>query len=52
MKKPLNLKKLLLPNVPYILAGLYATNFGEAWRIRHVFQTKENSYCIPKLKFD
>jgi len=33
MKKPLNLKKLLLPNVPYILAGLYATNFGEAWRM-------------------
>lgn len=20
--------------------------------IRHVFQTKENSYCIPELKFD
>ena len=33
MKRQVNLKKLLLPNVPYILAGLYATNFGEAWRM-------------------
>lgn len=33
MKQPVNLKKLLLPNVPYILTGLFATNFGEAWRM-------------------
>ena len=33
MKKPLNIKKLLLLNLPYILMGLFATNFGEAWRL-------------------
>ena len=33
MKKPLNIKKLVLLNLPYLLAGLFATNFGEAWRM-------------------
>ena len=33
MKKPLDIKKLLLLNMPYILMGLFATNFGEAWRM-------------------
>ena len=33
MKKQLDLKKLLLLNMPYILMGLFATNFGEAWRM-------------------
>ena len=33
MKKQLNIKKLLLLNMPYILMGLFATNFGEAWRM-------------------
>ena len=32
MKKQLDIKKLLLLNLPYILMGLFATNFGEAWR--------------------
>ena len=32
MKKQLNIKKLVLLNLPYILMGLFATNFGEAWR--------------------
>ena len=27
------IKKLLILNLPYILVGLFATNFGEAWRI-------------------
>ena len=31
--KQRNLKKLLLLNLPYILMGLFATNFGEAWRL-------------------
>ena len=26
-------KKLILLNMPYILLGLFATNFGEAWRM-------------------
>ena len=33
MKKTLNIKKLILLNMPYILLGLFATNFGEAWRM-------------------
>ena len=27
------LKKLLLPNLPYVIMGAVATNFGEAWRM-------------------
>ena len=33
MKKQINIKKLILLNLPYILVGLFATNFGEAWRL-------------------
>ena len=33
MKKTMNIKKLILLNMPYILMGLFATNFGEAWRM-------------------
>ena len=33
MKKPLDMKKLVLLNLPYLLMGLFATNFGEAWRM-------------------
>ena len=31
--KNVNIKKLLILNIPYILLGLFATNLGEAWRI-------------------
>ena len=33
MKKQLDIKKLLILNLPYILMGLFATNFREAWRM-------------------
>ena len=33
MKKTLDIKKLILLNMPYILMGLFATNFGEGWRM-------------------
>ena len=33
MKKQFDIKKLVLLNMPYILMGLFATNFGEAWRM-------------------
>ena len=33
MKKTLDIKKLILLNMPYILLGLFATNLGEAWRM-------------------
>lgn len=31
--KKINLKKLLILNVPYVLIGAVATNLGEAWRL-------------------
>ena len=33
MKKPLNIKKFLLPNIPYVFIALFATKLGQAWRI-------------------
>ena len=29
----MNLKKRLIPNIPYVLIGLFATNLGEGWRL-------------------
>ena len=31
--KNVNIKKLQILNIPYILLGLFATNLGEAWRL-------------------
>jgi len=28
-----NIKKLVIPNIPYVLLGLYSTKIGEAWRM-------------------
>ena len=33
MKKPVNIKKFLLSNLPYVFIGLFATNLGEAFRL-------------------
>lgn len=33
MKNKFNIKKLVLSNLPYVLLGFFATNFGEAWRM-------------------
>lgn len=27
------IKRLLIPNIPYVVIGLVATNLGEAWRL-------------------
>ena len=40
MKKQLDIKKLLLLNMPYILMGLFATNFGEGWRMAVYLKSK------------
>lgn len=32
-EKQFDIKKLVLLNLPYLLMGLFATNFGEAWRL-------------------
>jgi len=29
----MNLKKIVLLNIPYVVIGLLATNLGEAWRL-------------------
>ena len=29
----MNLKKRLIPNIPYVVIGLFATNIGEGWRL-------------------
>ncbi len=31
--KQVNIKKILIPNIPYFILGLYATKLGEAWRL-------------------
>ena len=33
MKKPLNIKKIVLPNLPYAFIVLIATKLGQAWRL-------------------
>ena len=33
MKKPLNIKKFLLPNIPYVFIAVFATKLGQAWRL-------------------
>ena len=33
MKKPLNIKKFLLPNIPYVFIALFSTKLGQAWRL-------------------
>ena len=33
MKKPLNIKKFLLPNIPYVFIALFAAKLGQAWRL-------------------
>ena len=31
--KQINVKKLLLPNLPYVFIALFATKLGQAWRL-------------------
>lgn len=31
--KQVNLKKLLIPNLPYVLIGVYASKIGQAYRL-------------------
>ena len=31
--KQVNIKKVLIPNIPYFVIGLYASKLGEAWRL-------------------
>lgn len=31
--KQINIKKLILPNLPYVFIALFATKVGQAWRL-------------------
>ena len=31
--RQVNIKKLILPNLPYLFIGLFATKLGVAWRL-------------------
>lgn len=33
MKKPINIKKLIIPNIPYVFIALLATKVGQGWRL-------------------
>ena len=39
--KQVNIKKILIPNIPYFVIGLYATKLGEAWRLAEGTDTSE-----------
>ena len=43
MKKQIDIKKLLILNLPYILMGLFATNFGEGWRRAHLSESSNRT---------
>ena len=49
MKKTLDIKKLVLLNMPYILLGLFATNFGEAWRMAQGADASENVLSLSAV---
>ena len=33
MKKPINIKKLIIPNIPYVFIALLTTKLGQGWRL-------------------
>ena len=33
MRKPINIKKLIIPNIPYVFIALLATKVGQGWRL-------------------
>ena len=39
--KNINIKKLVLLNLPYVLVGLYATKLGQAWRLAEGINASE-----------
>ena len=39
----MNLKKIILLNLPYVVIGLLATNLGEAWRLAEGINASEKA---------
>ena len=33
MRKPVNIKKLIIPNIPYVFIALLGTKVGQSWRL-------------------
>ncbi len=46
MKKPLNLKKLIIPNIPYVFIALMATKLGQAARLAPGFDFSSKALHI------
>ena len=47
--KQISFQKLVLPNLPYILLGLFATNFGEAWRLAQGANASEKLLSLMEV---
>ena len=46
MKKPINLKKLIIPNIPYVFIALMATKLGQAARLAPGFDFSSKALHI------
>ena len=45
--KNVNLKKLLLPNIPYVFIALFATKLGQAWRLADGADASQKLLHLP-----
>ena len=45
--KNVNLKKLLLPNIPYVFIALFATKLGQAWRLAEGADASQKLLHLP-----
>ena len=48
MKKPANMKKFLILNVPYVFLGLFFTKIGQAWRLAQGTDLSGKMLHIPE----
>ena len=48
MKKPVNMKKFLILNVPYVFLGLFFTKIGQAWRLAQGTDLSGKMLHIPE----
>ena len=46
MKKPVNIKKMVLPNIPYVFIALLATKLGQAARLAPGFDFSSKAIHI------
>lgn len=48
MKKPVNMKKFLILNVPYVFLALFFTKAGQAWRLAQGTDLSGKMLHIPE----